>query len=98
MIVGTPVAGRDHPDLEGLVGCFLNTVALRVRLEEEETFETLLAKVKTLVLDATQHQSYPYDRLTQRLVPRRDISRHPLFDVLVDMVNFDFSPQKTTRE
>ncbi|MCP5102465.1 MAG: AMP-binding protein, partial [bacterium] len=89
IIIGTPIAGREHADLEGQVGFYLNTVALRTRVEYEETFTDLLKRVKVITLDAYKHQVYPFDRLVERLGIQRDISRHPIFDVMVDMISFD---------
>jgi hypothetical protein len=89
IIIGTPIAAREHVDLEGQVGFYLNTLALRTRLEPEETFIDLLNRIKTITLDAYKHQVYPFDRLVERLGIQRDISRHPIFDVMVDMINLN---------
>ena len=89
IIIGTPIAGREHADLEGQVGFYLNTLVLRTWLEPEETFTDLLKRIKTITLDAYKHQIYPFDRLVERLGIQRDISRHPIFDVMVDMINLN---------
>ena len=89
IVIGTPVAGRDHSDLEGQVGYFINTLALRTQLEGGETFTDVLNRVKAVTLEAYKHQVYPFDRLVERLDIPRDISRHPIFDVVVDMINFN---------
>lgn len=82
LIVGTPVADRPHADLEGLVGMFANTLALRVRIEEESSFRNFVRRVKKSTLEAFDHRDYPYDRLVDDVQLVRDNSRNPLFDVL----------------
>jgi amino acid adenylation domain-containing protein len=91
IIVGTPVSGREHADLAGQIGFYLNTLALRTRFGQEETYTALLSKVKNTALEAYEHQLYPFDRLIEQLGLKRDIRRHPIFDVMVDMVNLDIS-------
>ncbi|MCP5106030.1 MAG: AMP-binding protein, partial [bacterium] len=86
VIVGTPAAGREHAELEGQVGFYINTLALRTRLGDEDTAETLLEKVKKISLEAFEHQGYPFDRLLDDLGIQRDISRHPIFDVVLDII------------
>jgi acyl carrier protein len=87
IVVGFPLAGRDHPSLTGLIGCFINTVALRNRIDPEEPFAALLARVRLTMLDAYEHQIYPFDRLIEELKLPRDASRSPLFDVLVSFAH-----------
>jgi hypothetical protein len=71
IILGFPLAGRDHPELAGQIGCFVNTVALRDRLDGEESFTTLLGRVRQTMLEAYEHQVYPFDRLVEELdLPR----------------------------
>ena len=87
LIVGTTIAGRDHADLERQVGFYVNTLALRTRFGHDETFEGLLDKVQDTTLMAYQHRLYPFDSLLEDLDLRRDMSRHPLFDVMLVMQN-----------
>lgn len=87
IILGTPVAGREHPDLEGQIGLFLNTLAIRTVLGKEETFAGLLKKVKSTLFEAYEHQFYPFDHLLAKLEQQRDKSRSALFDVLVVLQN-----------
>ncbi len=88
IIVGTPIAGREHPDLENQIGLYLNTLAIRTRLEEEPaSFESLLSKEKDLLLSAYEHQVYPFDELVGKLNLKRNTSRSALFDVLVTFQN-----------
>ncbi|WP_052496593.1 condensation domain-containing protein [Pedobacter lusitanus] len=81
LIVGVPVAGRNHPDLENQIGLYLNTLALRTEFEESDTFLSLLAKVKLNVIKGLDHQHYPFDYLIDELNIQYDKSRNPLFDV-----------------
>ncbi|SFW90887.1 non-ribosomal peptide synthetase, partial [Chitinophaga sancti] len=83
IIIGTPVTGRDHPDLEDQIGYYLNTLALRYQLEERDSFIHVLDQVRSTTIDAFSHQAYPFDLLIEELGVRRDMSRSPLFDVMV---------------
>ncbi|WP_343858151.1 condensation domain-containing protein, partial [Fulvivirga kasyanovii] len=83
IVLGSPVSGRDHHDLEGQIGFYVNTLALRTRFSGEESFSTLLEKVKQTTLSGYAHQSYPFDRLVDDLDLSRDMSRTPLFDVML---------------
>ncbi|TEB42929.1 amino acid adenylation domain-containing protein, partial [Flavobacterium circumlabens] len=92
IIIGTPISGRVHPDLENQVGFYLNTLALRDELSGDMSYEALLTQVKQTCLDAYEHQSYPFDLLVEELDAARDLSRSPLFDVMVvleDMERYD---------
>ncbi|WP_298737352.1 condensation domain-containing protein, partial [uncultured Chitinophaga sp.] len=84
IIIGSPVAGREHMELNDQVGCYLNTLALRLRLDKQFSFTDLLQHTRQITLDAYQHQVYPFDKLIEDLQLQRDMSRSPLFDVLID--------------
>ncbi|MBF0429251.1 MAG: AMP-binding protein, partial [Magnetococcales bacterium] len=83
--VGTPVAGRELPELEEQIGLYLNTIALHDILDPNETFASVMTKVKQTILAAFEHQFYPFDRLVEELNLEREMSRSPLFDVMVVM-------------
>ncbi len=87
IIIGTPIAGRNHADLENQIGLYLNTLAIRTTFEETSTFEELLAIQKDTLLNAYSHQEYPLDNLVEKLGLGRDTSRSALFDVLVVLQN-----------
>ncbi|MBV9773439.1 MAG: AMP-binding protein, partial [Gemmatimonadetes bacterium] len=81
VVVGTPVAGRNRPELEGLIGLFVNTLALRTELDGEPTFAEVLARVRDTVADAQAHQDLPFERVVEELRAGSDPRRNPLFDV-----------------
>ncbi|TDC99520.1 condensation domain-containing protein, partial [Nonomuraea diastatica] len=76
--VGTPVAGRDHPDLDHLIGFFVNTLVLRADHTGEPTFDDLVDRVRDTALAAYEHQHLPFDRIVEELHPQRDLTRTPL--------------------
>ena len=87
IIIGTPVAGREHIDLEQQIGFYINTLALRTRFSGENNFRELISKVKQTTFDAYEHQAYPFDALINELDLPRDLSRNALFDVMVMLQN-----------
>ncbi|WP_458121519.1 non-ribosomal peptide synthase/polyketide synthase [Paenibacillus sp. Z6-24] len=91
LVIGSPVAGRPQAELEGTIGMFVNTLAMRVRPEGTRTFRDYLADVRETVLHAFDHQEYPFDLLVDRLQLDRDSSRNPVFDTLFVLQNMDRS-------
>ncbi|MEW7293170.1 amino acid adenylation domain-containing protein [Aquimarina sp. 2304DJ70-9] len=90
--IGSPVAGRQHADIESVVGVFINMLALRNFPKGDLSFTTFLSNVKSKVLDAFNHQEYPYEELIDALELGRDINHNPLFDVMFAYQNFDNEP------
>jgi tyrocidine synthetase-3 len=89
IIIGSPIAGREHADLEGQIGFYPNMLALRSRFSGNNNFHELFHHVKQVSLDAYGHQAYPFDELVDNLNLRRDMSRSALFDVMVGLQNND---------
>ncbi|MCB8981032.1 MAG: amino acid adenylation domain-containing protein, partial [Ardenticatenaceae bacterium] len=87
IVVGTPIANREHPDLKNVIGFFLNTLALRANLDENMTWRDLLQQTRQTMVDAHDYQEYPFENLVQALLPDRDPSRHPLFQVMFVLQN-----------
>ncbi|HVN81722.1 MAG TPA: amino acid adenylation domain-containing protein, partial [Terriglobia bacterium] len=85
IVVGVPVAGRSRPETEGLIGFFVNTLALRNKISGNPTFLTLLRNVRDVALDAFAHQELPFDKLVEELNPERSLSHTPLFQVALNV-------------
>ncbi|WP_040496710.1 non-ribosomal peptide synthetase, partial [Fulvivirga imtechensis] len=83
IIIGTPVAGREHADLEQQLGLYINLLPLRSQIDGKKSFESFLNQIKEMTLEAYEHQSYPFDLLVDELDIARDINRSPLFDILI---------------
>ncbi|SKA48917.1 Phosphopantetheine attachment site, partial [Chitinophaga eiseniae] len=87
LIIGTPIAGREHADLSDQIGIYINTLALRTRFSGNENFVSLLKQIRENMLAAYEHQAYPFDELVEQLQLQRDMSRNALFDVMVILQN-----------
>ncbi|WP_291286915.1 non-ribosomal peptide synthetase [Flavobacterium sp.] len=87
IILGTPIAGREHPELENQLGLFLNTLAIKTQIIGTDRFSDLLDQQKKTLIDAYEHQNYAFSTLVNKLNLKRDASRSALFDVLVVLQN-----------
>lgn len=85
IVVGTPVAGRRHPDVQKLMGMFVNTLALRNYPQHHKTFRDFLGEVRNRVLNAFENQEYRYEDIIAKVDVRRDTGRNPLFDVMFSL-------------
>ncbi|NEW06407.1 amino acid adenylation domain-containing protein [Paenibacillus sp. SYP-B3998] len=87
IIVGTPIAGRAHADLEPLIGMFVGTLAIRSFPSGDKTFLSYLDEIKEATLGAFEHQDYPFEELVEKVQVPRDLSRNPLFDTMFSLGN-----------
>ncbi|MFZ1624464.1 MAG: amino acid adenylation domain-containing protein [Gammaproteobacteria bacterium] len=87
VLVGTPLAGRPHTELEGLIGFFLNTLVLRADLRGDPAFSELLLRVRRVTLDAYAHADVPFEKLVEALAPQRSLSHSPIVQVLFTLHN-----------
>ncbi|HEX7186104.1 MAG TPA: amino acid adenylation domain-containing protein [Thermoanaerobaculia bacterium] len=87
LVVGSGVAQRAHPALEGLIGFFVNMLPLRGDLAGDPSFQDLLARVRLSTMEAYDHQELPFERLAGEIDPQRDPSRNPLFQVVFTLQN-----------
>jgi amino acid adenylation domain-containing protein len=92
MVVGSPIANRRNPQIEPLIGFFLNMLALRLRTGGNPGFRALVARVRETALGAYAHQDLPFERLVEELGVGRDLSRHPLFQTTLVLQNAPMPP------
>ncbi|UCH96779.1 MAG: amino acid adenylation domain-containing protein, partial [Candidatus Aminicenantes bacterium] len=89
IIIGSPVVGRRHADLERVIGVFVNMLALRNYLSVEKTFQEFLGEVRERTLEALQNQEYQFEDLVEKVTANRDAARNPLFDVVFALQDLD---------
>ncbi len=87
IVTGTPIANRTFAEVEGLIGLFANTLALRTDLSGNPSFRTLLQRIRAIALEAYAHQELPFEQLVDALELERDLSRNPFFQVMFVLQN-----------
>ncbi|QSQ26196.1 amino acid adenylation domain-containing protein [Pyxidicoccus parkwayensis] len=92
LLIGTPVAGRDRAETEGLIGFFVNMLPVRMHVDTAESFRALVARLRNVALDVLDHQDTPFDVLVDTFQPRRDPSRAPLFQAVLAFQNEALPP------
>ncbi|MEQ8464529.1 non-ribosomal peptide synthase/polyketide synthase [Coleofasciculus sp. E1-EBD-02] len=92
LVIGSPIANRNRQEIEGLIGFFVNTLALRFDLSQQPTFEDFLAQVRDVTQNAYDHQDLPFEMLVEELKIERHLDRHPLTQVVFALQNAPSSP------
>ncbi|MGB8507519.1 MAG: SDR family NAD(P)-dependent oxidoreductase, partial [Pyrinomonadaceae bacterium] len=87
IVIGTPIAGRNRAEIEGLIGFFVNTLVLRTDLSGEPSFRETVRREREECLSAYTHQDMPFEKLVEELQPERDLSRTPIFQVMFLLEN-----------
>ncbi len=98
IVIGVPIAGREHVDLEGQLGFYVNTLALRTKFSGEDDFRELLRKIRKVAFGGYEHQIYPFDELVEGLNQNWDKSRQALYDVMVVLQNTDIPSSQPTAQ
>lgn len=92
LLIGTPVAGRNRPELEPLVGLFVNTLGIRTEISGDQTFAETVLKTRDASLEAFEHQDVPFERIVAELGPERQTDRSPLVQVMLSYRTFPHTP------
>ncbi|UCM94175.1 MAG: amino acid adenylation domain-containing protein [Candidatus Megaira endosymbiont of Mesostigma viride] len=96
IVIGTPIANRNHHEIEGLIGFFVNTLALRTKIDPQESFRGLLRRVKEWTLEAYEHQDVPFEQVVDHLDIPRQLNRNPVFQVMFVLQNMGLGDQGKT--
>jgi amino acid adenylation domain-containing protein len=98
IVVGTPFAGRNRSELEGMVGYFINPLPLRIDLSGDPTFAELLGRARETTLDAFAKADVPYDMVVRATNPERDLSQTPVFQAMIVLHNPEWQTERPTFE
>jgi len=89
LVIGMGVAGRDRVEVEGLIGFFVNVLPIRIQLDDQTEFATLVDRTSDAIMGALDHRDYPFDLLVRDLAPKRTGARQPLINVVFEYQRFD---------
>ena len=92
VVVGSPIEARTTQEVEGLIGSFVNTLALRTKISPQNSFRDLLRQVKKTTLGALSHQDLPFELLVKELQPERELTRQPIVQVMLAPQNYSQEP------
>jgi len=92
IVLGSPIANRQEEQFEQLIGFFVNSLVLRIRINPAQTFRDLLTEVRKLALDAYRHQDLPFERLVEELSPQRSLNKTPLYQAMFSFQNAPGQP------
>ena len=95
IVIGVPVSGRDRGELEGQIGFYINTIAIRSILSGTDTFDEYLRRLRDITLETFDHQNFPFDHLLDVIDVQRDLSRSPVFDVMLGWQDRPFNQDYT---
>ncbi len=87
IVIGSTVAGRNRPEIDGLIGFFINALPLRTDLSRNPSFLTLLQRVREVCLDAYTNQEVPFDKIVEEVGPQREQGHNPIFDILFNIAD-----------
>ena len=87
IVVGFPIANRQEPEVEGLIGFLVNTLPLRVDLSGDPPFDEVLRRVRQRAIEAYTHQDVPFEQLVEDVVPERDLARTPIFQAMLALLD-----------
>ena len=88
IIIGTPVANRHYPQVQHLIGLFVNTLALRINMHNSSKLTEFIKELGEQVIEAQMHQDLPFEKLVDELNVEKDLSRHPIFQVMFGLQSF----------
>ena len=94
IVVGSPIANRQDVQLEQLIGFFVNSLVMRLRVKSDENFDQLVQAVRSTTLEAYAHQDFPFERLVEKLSPRRSLNVSPIFQVMFALQNAPIGTQQ----
>ncbi|EAZ87975.1 condensation domain-containing protein, partial [Crocosphaera chwakensis] len=88
LVLGTVVAGRNHMEIEPLIGCFMNFLALRSKLSENKTIQEILEQENKTVLEGYKYQDYPFEKIVETINPERNLAYNPIYNIALLLQTF----------